>query len=259
MSGSWSPIADLGAALRFYTRLPLPMADGSRTHFVGVIRMAPIAGAVAGAIATAVAIAGALSGLSASVTASLALLALVALSGALHEDGLADTADGLGGGATRERALEIMRDSRIGAFGAVAIGLSLLLRYAALEALFQRGLAPAGAALIATAAFSRAAGCLPLALLEPARAQGAGAAAAAQGASASAAVALVLGLIVGMTPLAAGLGPAQTVSALAAGLLAALAMTALARHRLGGQTGDILGATQQVAEIAVLLVLSARN
>ena len=97
--------------------------------------------------------------------------------GALHEDGLADVADGFGGGATRARKLEIMRDSRIGAYGAIAIALALILRVGALAAALDGGFWRAALSLMLVAALSRAAALTPLALLPPARADGAGAAA----------------------------------------------------------------------------------
>ena len=118
-------------------------------------------------------------GLPPLVCAGLAVGALVIVTGALHEDGLADVADGFGGGATRERKLEIMRDSRIGAYGAAALALSLILRVAALSALLDHGLGAAAAGLILAGAASRAAALAPLALLPAARADGLGAGAGA--------------------------------------------------------------------------------
>src|ERR1700735_5265271 len=118
--------------------------------------------------------------------------ALVVATGALHEDGLADVADGFGGGATRARKLEIMRDSRIGAYGAIAIALALILRVGALAAALDGGLWRACSSLLLVAALSRAAALRPLALLPPARADGAGGG----------------GGRLGSTPLARGRGPA---------------------------------------------------
>ena len=113
-------------------------------------------------------------GLPPPLAAPLALGCLILLSGALHEDGLADCTEGFFGGATRERKLEIMRDSAIGAFGACAVILSLLLRIGALAALAPHGPLIAAAVLAAGAGVSRAACLAPLALLPPARADGAG-------------------------------------------------------------------------------------
>ncbi|WP_018001213.1 adenosylcobinamide-GDP ribazoletransferase [Paracoccus sp. N5] len=181
--------------------------------------------------------------------ALLALAAMAALTGALHEDGLADFADGCGS-ADRARALEIMRDSRIGSYGVVALILGFGLRAAALAAMApDLGLA----ALVAAAALSRAGMAVGLAMLPPARADGLGRLAGRASAGQAGAAALI------------GAALLWWPAGLSAGWLAALLGCALAqgwvgrsaRRRLGGQTGDVLGAMQQAGEIAVLLVLAA--
>jgi adenosylcobinamide-GDP ribazoletransferase len=241
---------DIGDALRFFTRAPL----GAGTAFAPIDMnriawAAPVAGGAVGLVgALVLALTGPL-GLPAIIRAALAMAALIFASGALHEDGLADLADGFGGGATRAAKLEIMRDSRIGVYGAIALALSLILRVAALASALDAGFWRAAAALTLVAALSRAAALTPLALLSPARADGAGAAAGALEASALAAAwgaALIIALALGL--LVVGLAHAF-VAAVATGA-AALAMTWLARRQIGGQTGDVAGATQQSAEIA---------
>ena len=151
-------------ALQFFTRIPVTgrlaawvgyspaMLHASSAHFPGV-------GWVVGGVAALV-MAGALAWLPAGplgalVAAVLATIATVWITGAFHEDGLADTADGLGGGLTRERALEIMKDSRIGSYGTVALLLALVLKVALLALIAQRGAWPAAAALLAAHALSR--------------------------------------------------------------------------------------------------------
>ena len=130
-------LRDLLACLRFFTRLPLPALPFDQSphappDMARIALMAPVAGAIIGAIAAlALAIANLL-GMPPLLGAALAIAALVIATGALHEDGLADVADGFGGGATRARKLEIMRDSRVGAYGAAALALALILRVAAL-------------------------------------------------------------------------------------------------------------------------------
>ena len=179
----------------------------------------------------------------------IAIAATVAATGAFHEDGLADVFDGFGGGATRERKLAIMRDSRIGSFGAAALVLSLGFRAAALSAALAHGFLAAAAALVATAAVSRAGGLMPLAWLDPARADGAGAAVGRLPApvfAAACAVALAFTLPLGTA--AAGLS--RALAAVLGAAIGAAAMTALARRQIGGQTGDVAGAAQQWAEIA---------
>lgn len=254
-AGSMTPLADLFICLRFFTRLPVPSTERERALGAGSLAaaaaMAPLAGVVL-AIGPALVLAAALAlRLSADIAALLALAALIVTTGALHEDALADCADGFGGGRTRDRKLAIMRDSRIGAYGAAAIALSLLLRAATLA-----GAATAGrgvAALVVAAALSRAACFVPLALLPPARADGAGAAAGDVGwrrMLAGWALAIVVAAVAG-----AGIGRAAVATLAAA--FAALAVTALARRQIGGQTGDVAGAAQQIAEIAVLLAYAA--
>jgi adenosylcobinamide-GDP ribazoletransferase len=138
---------------------------------------APVAGVAVGLVGALVLALAALLGLPLLLRAAFATAALVAATGALHEDGLADVADGFGGGATRARKLEIMRDSSIGAYGAIAIALALILRVGALAAALDGGFWRAAFSLTLVAALSRAAALTPLALLPPARADGAGAAA----------------------------------------------------------------------------------
>jgi adenosylcobinamide-GDP ribazoletransferase len=241
---------DIGDALRFFTRVPV--GDPGASAPLDINRFAwaaPVAGAAVGLIgALALALTGLL-GLPPLMRAGLATAALVAATGALHEDGLADVADGFGGGATRAMKLDIMRDSRIGAYGAIALTLALILRVGALTAALDGGFWRASLSLIAVAALSRAGALTPLALLGPARADGAGAAAGRLDRDALAAAwgsALIIALALGLVSL--GLWRAFA-AALASGA-AALAMVALARRAIGGQTGDVAGAAQQGAEIA---------
>jgi len=250
---------DLLACLRFFTRLPLPpMAFETQAQtapdLARICWMAPAAGALIGTIgALTLAIAQALA-LPHFIGAALAIGALVAVTGALHEDGLADVADGFGGGATRERKLAIMRDSRIGAFGGAALVLSLLLRVGALAALLDQGLAAASAALILAAAAGRAFALTPLALLDPARADGLGASSGRLDASAvwrAGLGAFVVALLAGVFIL----GFSEAALACGLALSAALAMTSLARRQIGGQTGDVAGAAEQLGEIACLIGL----
>src|SRR5208337_5164420 len=139
-------------------------------------------------------------GLPPFVAAALAVAALIAATGALHEDGLADVADGFGGGADRARKLEIMRDSRIGAYGAIALTLALIFRIGALTSAVSLGYWNAAGALVVVAAVSRAGALVPLARLHPARTDGAGAAAGRlepQAFAAAWGVALIIAVIFG--------------------------------------------------------------
>jgi adenosylcobinamide-GDP ribazoletransferase len=155
--GRLAPAArDIGDALAFFTRLPLRRGDGAPLDMNRIAWAAPVAGAIVGVVGAGVLAATEVLGLPRLISAGLATAALIAVTGALHEDGLADTADGFGGGATRERKLEIMRDSRIGAFGAVALALSILIRVAALAAALKGGFWNAAGSLILVAALARA-------------------------------------------------------------------------------------------------------
>jgi adenosylcobinamide-GDP ribazoletransferase len=222
------------------------------------LRLLPAAGALVGALAAGTLLAGASLGLPPLLSAPLAIGVLILLSGALHEDGLADCADGFGGGATRERKLEIMQDSRIGAFGALTLALALYLRIAAVATIAGRSIGLASAVLIGAAALSRGAALLPLALLGPARGRGAGFTAGKPKPEAQR-VAFSLACLFGLAPVLAGAGAARALVAIAAVLGAALAFSAFAKREIGGQTGDVAGATQQLTEIAVYLVYAAGN
>ena len=247
---------DTLACLRFYTRLPVPaLAFEPDPHgmpdFGRAVRALPLVGLVVGGIGGLALLFMWAIGLPASVVAAMALAKIIAVTGVFHEDGLADTADGFGGGKTIERKLEIMRDSRIGSYGAAALGLSLLMRWAALEALVVVSPGRAALALIGMAAVARVAGLLPLALLPPARSDGAAHAAQKPGARAlaqAAAGALVLGLLPALAD--AGLWRCLLGCALAA--IAGLVTVELSRRQIGGQTGDVAGAAEQGAEIAYL-------
>jgi adenosylcobinamide-GDP ribazoletransferase len=180
------------------------------------------------------------------------------LTGGFHEDGASDAADGLGAGGSPERVVEIMRDSRIGAYGASALALALMLRFAALSAALGLGVGAAAAALVAVSAISRAGALTPLAALRPARADGLGAA-AALGTSACAR-AWGVGLVIVALTAAPVFGVGRSAASAAGAVIGAAAMTALAARRIGGQTGDVAGAAQQWAELgawAGLLIASS--
>src|SRR5882757_5374688 len=193
---------DVAEALRFFTRLRVGESEPSAPLDIDRIAWAaPVAGVVVGLIGALVLALATLLGLPLILRAGLATAALVVATGALHEDGLAD---GFGGGATRATKLEIMRDSRVGAYGAIAIALALILRVGALAASLDGGLWRACSSLMLVAALSRAAALTPLALLPPARADGAGAAAGRLDSSALAGAwgsALVIAFVLGLVAL----------------------------------------------------------
>ena len=134
------PFAETLAALHFLTRLPIPFVRTlDLPPLAEAMRFFPLAGAIIGAIISAVLIGANMLGLPSLLAAALALAAGVLVTGALHEDGLADVADGFGGGRTREHRLEIMRDSRIGTYGTIALCLTFIARAAIYETLAGRG------------------------------------------------------------------------------------------------------------------------
>jgi adenosylcobinamide-GDP ribazoletransferase len=240
----WSD--DLRVAAILFTRLPIvhPGKIGA-DEIAHALRAAPVVGLGVGfAGAAAFTIAHEL-GLSALLSALAALGIAIASTGAFHEDGLADFADGLGGSDAQER-LAIMRDSRLGSYGALALFFALLVRAAVLAQLATPW--AAACALLAAASLSR--GVMPLVALHlaPVRRDGLGAMIADPSQETIAAAA-----VIGALSAFIALGLAGGVAAIALALGALFGVTALAGSRLGGYTGDVLGAAQQAAEVAVLL------
>ncbi len=233
------------SALMLLTRLPVPhRAMPSAPRGAEAAWAWPLAGLAVGILAVLVGAAAQLFGLPDTLVAGAILAALVAATGALHEDGLADVADGFWGGHDPARRLEIMKDSRIGSYGVIALVLSLGWRWLALTALVQAG--GWGWAVPAAAMLSRA----PLVAVSRALPN-------ARGTGLSAQVGRPSWRLAGIAA-ALALVPAMALAGWAA-LLAVLWLVpavagcaALARARIGGQTGDVLGAAQQVGEIAVL-------
>jgi adenosylcobinamide-GDP ribazoletransferase len=244
-------ITDLAVAIAFFTRLPLrPAGPVDGAAVARASWCAPLVGALIGALAGLAYWAAYRLNLPPFVCAALAVAAGMLLTGGLHEDGLADTADGLGG-ETRERALDIMRDGRIGAYGTCALVICLALRIGTLADLPRAALV--AWALVGAHAAARAVLPAFMRLVPPARADGLSATAGAPSRE-RAAVAAAIG--VGLLWIA--LGFRSALIALALMLIGALVMARLARRRFGGQTGDVLGAVEQVCETLVLLVTAAR-
>lgn len=239
--------SDLLSAFALLSRLPLPNHQGTGAASAWAW---PLVGAVLGALGAALASAALWLGVTPGVTAALVLALGAMLTGGLHEDGLSDTADGLYGGWTKARRLEIMKDSRVGSYGVLALVLVTLARWSALTAVLVYG--GHWAALIATGAVSRAPMALMMALLPNARGEGLShATGRPSAATALVALALAAAIAVGLTGWTA-------VPLVFAALGAAILLSFLALRKIGGQTGDILGASQQLAEVACLSVLSAR-
>ena len=244
---------DLRACLTFWSRLPVHNT-GEPTEFRLAIRALPAAALIIAAPATLALALGRGFGFSPFLASLVALAVLAATTGALHEDGLSDCADALGA-ATRERRLEIMKDSRIGAFGTLALIFSVGLRVESLATLAEISTWLACAGLLAAAAIARVACLAPLALLPPARDTGAGKAAGAPDERALG-IAVAGAIVCAILPLLAGASAGCAVLAVICAFGAALACVPYAREKFGGQTGDVAGAAEQLAEIVFLAVLS---
>ena len=254
---------DLYRTARFATRLPLPVIPRENDDpVVPADRFAPafvICGLIVGAAGGLVAGLLALVGASGLVSGFAAIAAMVLLTGALHEDGLADCADGLGGGRTRERKLEIMRDSAIGSYGVLALILSVGARAAALAALIALGPWLPLLALLATQTLSRALAMALAHRLPHARPDGASAR-LGQPSLQAAVLSMAVGVVCAGVALLLAL-PAGTALPTLAALLAICAAVAwlvylAAKRQIGGQTGDVLGATQQLTDLAGLITVS---
>jgi len=240
---------DIALCLVFFTRLPLPVFDFRGRTLAQAIWGAPLGGVVvglAGGLAYVVAL---MLSVPIPVAAALALATTMLVTGCLHEDGLCDVADGFGGGRTREKKLEIMRDSRIGTYGAAALLMSMLIRWSAIAALANPFYVCT--ALIAAHAASRALLPLFMHMLPPARTDGLAAGAGNVSAN-TAYVALAIGAVALLATSLGGLMPAAVLLA-----LVLFGFRTLCLRQIGGQTGDTLGALQQLGEIAVLVVASA--
>lgn len=231
-------ITDIAGALRLLTRLPLPASDtvpGPAAAWAW-----PLAGAVVGGLAALV---GFLAmPLGAGIAAGLVLGAQVVMTGAMHEDGLADSADGLWGGWDRARRLEIMKDSHIGTYGVMALILITLIRWNALVILLDAG---QFWALVVVAALSRAPMAVLMAALPNARRAGLSHSVGQVPRAAAGVAALIA------SGFALSLGMSGFVAVLGVGVVS-FAWAGLAKAKIGGQTGDILGASQQLSEAVAL-------
>ena len=252
-------IDDTREMLIFFSRLPVPRAAASPpSDFSLALRAAPVAGAVIGTGSAVVLAACVMIGLPPLVSAAICIAATVAATGALHEDALADVADGFGGGDSRERKLEIMRDSAIGSYGVAALCLALLIRTSAVAALVSSPHGPWTAvyAIIAAAALSRGGGVSVLGLLDPARSDGLGHMAGRLSQDTLMQLLVASGLLGGIT-LILGVGLWAAAVAIAGAAAATWAMISLARNQIGGHTGDVAGATQQAVDCTVLIAILA--
>jgi len=242
---------DLRTAVAFLTRLPMPHPSGPMPeNFARAQRVFPLVGAAIGGAVGLAYLGMCMMGVPDLAAAALALGASAILTGALHEDGLADVADGFGGGRDSAAKLEIMRDSRLGTYGALILMVSFVTKLSALTSLPEAMIVQS---LIAAHALAR--GVLPAMSMSLAYARKDGLAAnAGRPDLATAAIAGALALLIAMLSLPVG----HTLYAALAAVACATGMAWLARRQIGGQTGDVLGGAEQVAETAILVLLAAR-
>ncbi|MBO9405997.1 adenosylcobinamide-GDP ribazoletransferase [Shimia sp. R9_1] len=237
---------DINTAIALLTRLPV-RADFSRGARAAWAY--GLAGAVLALLAALPTAAALLIGLPPVLAAIIWLTAMIVMSGAMHEDGLADTADGFWGGWDPARRLEIMKDSRIGAYGVIALCLSIAARWGAVTLLLEADVWLFG--LLAIAMLSRSTMVLVMTALPHAR---------ASGLSHSQGRAPRGGAITGFalaTVVAFGCAGIPGVVMGGVAFVMAALCSATAKVKIGGQTGDVLGATQQITEIALLFTLVA--
>ncbi len=239
--------ADIATALALLTRLPMPAADSEQSARAAWAY--PLVGLAVGGLAAVSAVVAMAAGLPSAVAAGCVLAVQILVTGAMHEDGLADSADGLWGGWDRDRRLQIMRDSMIGTYGVLALILSLGLRWTALAGLFAAG--HVAGPVLAAAVLSRAPMTALMHALPHARDTGLS---HAVGRPPRRAALIAVALAVALALISVG---GSAIAATLAVVLAGLAVAAIARTKIGGQTGDILGATQQCCEIAALATLAA--
>ena len=245
-------LTDLLTATMLLTRLPVARFGrvGGRSDLARCVWAFPVVGLAVNAAGGLVYGLAHWAGMSPLLAAGWSLAVTMIGTGALHEDGLADTADGFGGGVTPARKLEIMRDSRIGSYGVLALLLSAIIRTAAIAALSRPG--PVITALVLAGMLGRGGILVLLLVLRPARSDGLGASMAGTRASSAAAG---LGLAIAAALLAL---PAMTaMTAVIPGLGCCLAAARLAYRQIGGYTGDVLGAVEVAVECVVLTVIAS--
>ena len=253
--GSWWH--DLRICLVFLSRLPIGTDKGAPLSLARSVRAFGLAGAVLGVLSAVAVMLAASAGLNPTLSSLIAIAAATLLTGALHEDALADVADGFGSGTTKERKLEIMRDSRIGAFGVLALVLTVAARIFALASIIAATTITTTAMLvIAIAILSRAAMGTMMYQLPNARADGLSAEAGRPDRHAIRQL-VISSLVIALALLWLAIGSWPMISVLIMSCLAFMAMKRLSHTQIGGQTGDVLGATQQAVEVVQLLTISA--
>jgi adenosylcobinamide-GDP ribazoletransferase len=247
-------LAPLAASVAFLTRLPMPRALlEEQGAFARAAMWFPVVGAIVGGIEAGVFVAAARLW-STTVAVVLAVGAVVIATGALHEDALADAADGFGGGKTRERVLEIMKDSRVGSFGVVALLLVMAAKLATLDAIARDGAASFTRAVIVAHVLARWSALPLLAALPYVRGiTGIGNSFADDGRMSRA----VIGTVMSIT-LTTLIAPSAAFLCVIAASFVTISCGVYFRRRIEGVTGDCLGSVNQIVELLCYLIIAAR-
>jgi adenosylcobinamide-GDP ribazoletransferase len=244
-------VDDFRLATALLTRVPMPHSDGLMSAGLARAQRAfPLVGAMIGVAVGLVDLSLLAIGIPPLAAAALALGASAALTGAMHEDGLADVGDGFGGGRDRAAKLLIMRDSRLGTYGAMVLLVSFSARLSALASLPAAAIVPG---LVVAHALARAASPVLAASMPFARDDGLGKS-AGRPEAASAITAVIIAVVIALLCLSLK----EALLAVAVTVAGTAAMAVLAWRQIGGVTGDVFGAAEQVAETAVLVMLAAR-
>jgi len=241
-------LTEITACVGFFTRIPVPAGIPLPADFAAAQWAAPLAGLLVGGIGAITLWIGLSVGLQPELSAIVSLAATLLATGCFHEDGLADICDGFGGGATPERKLEIMKDSRIGTFGVAGLALSLLARWAAISALAAVTPTGAIAAIIAANVGARAPMALFMRIVQPARDAGLSAKLGEIGATPAS-----ISLMIGFAALLLLGWPAALTACLCL-LIWFVVLKRLCERQIGGHTGDVLGTLEQGGEIIILLI-----
>jgi len=236
-------VSGLLDAVTFLTRVPIGAKRRHDADVGGAVPWFPVVGAIVGLVVAA-AYAGAARFVPALIAATLAVATGVLITGALHEDGFGDVADAFGGGASREDALRILKDPRLGTFGVLAVVVSVLVRVAAIAALTGR---VALVVVPAVHALARAAAVGAMAIFEPVE-SGLGAVYTRSASLRRASIGVVAGAAIASALLRVWVAPAVAI-----GFVVCIAMGAFAKRKIGGINGDVLGAIEQLAEMALLI------
>jgi adenosylcobinamide-GDP ribazoletransferase len=251
-----NPFRHLGLSLMFLTRLPLPFARTlNRPKLADAMSMFGIAGAIIGALVGGLTVALLALGLPSHLAAAVSVSVLLLVTGALHEDGLADVADGFGGGHGRADRLSIMRDSRIGTFGTLALVMALAIKVLALAEISRLQWFTVILLCAACGSFSRAMMVDLMWSTQPARSDGLSHMAGRP--DRHVALIAILTAVVLVAACAYVFRVDAALFAIASGTLFAAIMRAASIRYIDGQTGDVCGATQVLVELSMLVVFAA--